>query len=394
MFIGKSLTHIRMLNDLSRSQLAEKIDVSEQAIWQYENGYASPKLEVVNKLKSLFKVKSMYFYKEDMLKNVELDNIKIENIAYRSDIINSVYKTQGEKMYLHFVEAFLKLIEGKIKYPKDIILELRAKSISLFQMDENIDREELIKIIAKMSREILGMPKNSNQNLLFILEKAGIFIFEKEIGEKIDAYSLWSENNRAYIVLGTVRKSAVRRNFDLAHELGHLLLHHKQEFINNDKKTYNKLEKEADLFASEFLLPSEAFEKDFEKVPKKSNPKAYLDLKVKWSVSLQALAVKAYRLELIDYQQYRYFFISINKYDYKKIEPLDDIISIKRPTKIKSILQLLFEKNLLSVEELLTNLLVDLPFLINLTGIEEEFFLKYLNTEKEFTLTDLELKIK
>lgn len=394
MFIGESLAHIRMLNDLSRSQLAEKIDVSEQAIWQYENGYASPKLEVVNKLKNLFKVKSMYFYKEDMLKNIDLNNIKIENIAYRSDIINSVYKTQGEKIYLHYVEAFMKLIESKIKYPKNLILDLRAKAIDLFQMDENIDRKELIKSVAKMSREFLGMPKDSNQNLLFVLEKSGIFIFEKEIGEKIDAYSLWSECDRAYIVLGTLRKSAVRRNFDLAHELGHLLLHHKEEFINNDKKTYNKLEKEADLFASEFLIPSEEFEKDFEKIPKKSNPKAYLELKVKWSVSLQALAVKAYRMGLIDYQQYRYFFMSINKYDYKKVEPLDDMIVIKRPSKVKSILQLLFEKNLLSVEELLNKLLVDLSFITHLTGIEEEFFIKYTNSEKEFALADLELKSK
>jgi len=142
------------------------------------------------------------------------------------------------------------------------------------------------------------------------------------------------------------------------------------------------------------LIPSEEFEKDFEKIPKKSNPKAYLELKVKWSVSLQALAVKAYRMGLIDYQQYRYFFMSINKYDYKKVEPLDDMIVIKRPSKVKSILQLLFEKNLLSVEELLNKLLVDLSFITHLTGIEEEFFIKYTNSEKEFALADLELKSK
>lgn len=49
MFIGKSLTNIRILNNMSRKQLADKINVTEQAMWQYENGYVSPKLEVVNK---------------------------------------------------------------------------------------------------------------------------------------------------------------------------------------------------------------------------------------------------------------------------------------------------------------------------------------------------------
>lgn len=61
MFIGKSLTNIRILNELSRSQLAEELGITEQAVWQYENGYVSPKLEVVNKMKTLFKVKSAYF---------------------------------------------------------------------------------------------------------------------------------------------------------------------------------------------------------------------------------------------------------------------------------------------------------------------------------------------
>lgn len=48
MFIGKSLAHVRMLNGLTRGQLAEKVGITERAIWQYENGYTSPKLEVIN----------------------------------------------------------------------------------------------------------------------------------------------------------------------------------------------------------------------------------------------------------------------------------------------------------------------------------------------------------
>ncbi|WP_301108818.1 helix-turn-helix transcriptional regulator [Sporosarcina sp.] len=39
------------MNELSRGQLAKKVGVTEQAIWQYENGYTSPKLDVVNRFK-------------------------------------------------------------------------------------------------------------------------------------------------------------------------------------------------------------------------------------------------------------------------------------------------------------------------------------------------------
>ncbi|MGJ9458063.1 helix-turn-helix transcriptional regulator [Oceanobacillus sp. CF4.6] len=33
---------MRLLHGLSRSQLASELDVTEQSIWQYENGYISP----------------------------------------------------------------------------------------------------------------------------------------------------------------------------------------------------------------------------------------------------------------------------------------------------------------------------------------------------------------
>lgn len=43
MFIGKNLTNLRTMHGYSRKQLADLLSVTEQAVWQYENGYTSPK---------------------------------------------------------------------------------------------------------------------------------------------------------------------------------------------------------------------------------------------------------------------------------------------------------------------------------------------------------------
>ncbi|MBP1970160.1 transcriptional regulator with XRE-family HTH domain [Virgibacillus natechei] len=67
MFIGENLTNLRIMKGLSRKQLSEKLGITEQAIWQYENNYTSPKMEIVNELKSIFQVKAKYFYKKDVL---------------------------------------------------------------------------------------------------------------------------------------------------------------------------------------------------------------------------------------------------------------------------------------------------------------------------------------
>ena len=394
MFIGKSLTNIRILYDLSRSQLAEKIGVTEQAIWQYENGYVSPKLETINKLKEIFDVKGTYFYTSDLLEKYGQENIDRVNIAYRSETINSAHKTHSETMYLQYVDAFLKKIEGKISYPKNTLFELREEVVSFLRTHVNLERQQQISYIAALAREKIGLSKTSNKNLLFLLEKSGIFVFEKEIGQSIDAYSIWTNDHRAYIILGTLKKSAVRRNFDLAHELGHLLLHYKVEFTTRNTAEYKLLEKEADTFASEFLLPDNEFIKDFTKITKKSNPDAYIELKQKWLVSLQAIAIKAFKLKLIEYQQYRYFYMSINKKGYKEKEPLDDVILINRPSKVKSILQLLFEKNILSVSTLIDDLQINKRFLTKLTGIDEAFFDQYYRLEnKTFSISDLNIKV-
>lgn len=368
------------------------LDITEQSVWQYENGYMSPKLEIVNELKKIFRVKNKYFYSEDFLDNN--GNLKIDqkHIAYRAEIINSAQKTQAEAKHVEYISAFMKIIEQELHYPKNEILVLRDKVLK-YVLESKEDRKIKIKKVAKFAREYLGLDNNNNTNLLFLLEKKGAFIFEKAIGDRIDAYSLWSEDGRPFIILGNLKKSAARRNFDLAHELGHLLLHYKVEFATLDKKSHREHELEAHLFAGAFLLPEEEFTADFNMLPKKSNPNSYIDLKKKWCVSIQALAHRAYTLNLLENQQYRYFHMSINKNGYKKSEPLDDELKVTRPGKIRSILQLLFDKNYLTLDALLDNMKVEIEFLSNLLGIEDEFFNKYKNQgAKEFSIEDLNFR--
>lgn len=392
MFIGKSLTNIRILNELSRSQLAEELGITEQAVWQYENGYVSPKLEVVNKMKTLFKVKSAYFFREDLLENDQPENIRIERIAYRSESINTAMKTQSELMHVKFLDAFIKKIGKKIKYPKNEILSLRQKVLEYLNTNQQVERNLQIRHIAEMARKHINLSEDNNKNFLFHLEKSGVFIFEKSIGETIDAYSLWTEDDIPYIVLGNIKKSAARRNFDLAHELGHLLLHYKTEFNMLDKPSYKLKEDEAHLFASEFLMPRKAFTEDILKISKVSNPDAYKELKEKWLVSLQAMAMRARNLELITHQQFRYFFMSINKNGYRKEEPLDTILTIEKPMKVKSILQLILDKKIIDLEQLTEELKVDIKFVASITGIEDEFFVKYLeNNQQSFSINDLKI---
>ena len=62
MFVGEKLTDIRVLHGYSRNELATILGVSEQSVWQYENGYATPGIQTMNKLREIFKVRIKFFY--------------------------------------------------------------------------------------------------------------------------------------------------------------------------------------------------------------------------------------------------------------------------------------------------------------------------------------------
>src|SRR5699024_3355284 len=102
----------------------------------------------------------------------------------------------------------------------------------------------------------------------------------------IDACSTWDKDNRPFVFLNYDKGSAVRSRFDLAHELGHLLLHSQiKESDFNKRSIYKRIEQEANYFASSFLLPEESFGNDLQI----NSLSHYIVLKEKWKVSIAAM---------------------------------------------------------------------------------------------------------
>lgn len=374
MFFGEKLQSLRELNGLSRKELADKLNVSEQAIWQYENEYTVPKFEIANELKRLFNVKAQFFYTEPFTKSIS----NVESIAYRSEDREARKKTKMETTYLDFISYFLDNFESKLNLPISTIKQLRDESIRFFNLSNNENSEiSQLEFIADNARQKLDI--QSNEELLYKLELSGIYILEKNMGATIDAYSTWTNEERPFIILGNRKKSAVRRNFDLAHELGHLLLHYKIDMDSLTKDEHKKIEKEANDFASFFLLPREQFLNDFSLITKKSNPESYLDMKMKYMVSIGALEYRAYKMNLLTFEENRYFYATMNRKSYRKNEPLDEDIAIVRPGKIRSLLDLIFKNQLLYLSDFLNHYYLDSIFLENLFGFEN----KYLNQYNE-----------
>jgi Zn-dependent peptidase ImmA (M78 family) len=167
--------------------------------------------------------------------------------------------------------------------------------------------------IAHISREFYGLPRGPIRNLISVLEKNGIGVIQMEVAsDKFDGMTVYTDSNHPLIFLNK-NMTNDRKRFTLAHELGHQVMHFpfKYEFDLYDRlnKDSNILEKEADQFASEFLLP----ERDCRNEMFHLTPQKLAGLKLHWKVSKKAIVYKAKSIGAIDERKYQNLLIDLSK---------------------------------------------------------------------------------
>jgi len=147
--------------------------------------------------------------------------------------------------------------------------------------------------------------------MIHLLESKGVRLFSLSVKAKeVDAFSMW-QGNVPYIFLNT-QKSAEHSRFDAAHELGHLILH------KHAAPQGRQAEKEADAFASAFLMPRASI---LANIPKMTTVNELIRFKKKWLVSASALAYRYHHLKVISDWHYRSLFVQLSKQGFTKKEP-------------------------------------------------------------------------
>lgn len=100
-------------------------------------------------------------------------------------------------------------------------------------------------------RAVWGRGEEPLPNLLQLSEAHGVRVLSLPgDASTVDAFSLWSDGS-PYVLL-SLDKTAERSRFDLAHELGHLLMHSRSA---SGEVESSRIEREADAFASSLLMP-------------------------------------------------------------------------------------------------------------------------------------------
>jgi Zn-dependent peptidase ImmA (M78 family) len=151
----------------------------------------------------------------------------------------------------------------------------------------------------------------------------------------MDAVSRW-QGGRPFILCSADRNSLPRENFDLAHEIGHLLLHHGVEVTT---ETLSKLERQANYFAGAFLLPRETFSREVVS----TSVHYFLKLKERWRVSVAAMIYRCKELAILSKRQVEYLWRQLSARGMRKEEPLDRAFQVEKPSILAAALDMLIE---------------------------------------------------
>lgn len=339
-FSGERLRKARLYRNMTISDLAVRISVSKQAISQYEKELITPKPEVLFQLVSVLKF-PMAFFKED-----DATDIKVENTFFRAQASAKILNLYTQEVKTEIIVRLYNFLNGYLNFP-----ELNLPNINQGGGKDIEDVTGLVRSHWKLNELPIG-------NMVSLLEKEGIIVSSLSTdSQKIDAFlqtHITNGKQQFCIVLGNDKQSMVRRNFDAAHELGHIILH--SELLNVkdlSKEEFKKMEGEANQFAASFLLPRNAFFADLINPTKLDS---YLILKKKWKVSIAAMVMRAKQLGRINTAHYQNLMKQISYRKWRKGEPYDDTWEVQRPQLFKKAIKILFDNNVLTASQFIMEL--------------------------------------
>lgn len=318
---------------LTKGQFASLVGVAASTVSKWCKGDQSPEAGTFDRLASVLNVQPEWLARP-MLQPVTPP-------LYRSNA--SALKSARAKLEAHteWAQETALLLSDYVDYPR---LNIPERG---FTDPEQISNED-IESAAEECRAMWQLGKGPIQNLALAAESAGIIIVRQETEiSVIEGLSAWSTPLcRPITFLSADKANAFRSRFDLAHEIGHLILHkHIPRADQPDR--YKQMEKQAHRFAGALLLPAETFAIEVRVPPNLDN---LLILKQRWGASVAAMMMRLHALKLLSDDEKLALFKRRSARWGSKAEPGDDKWEPEVPRLLRRTIELLISEGILTAE--------------------------------------------
>lgn len=289
-FVGASLRLARLYHTLSLSELGEKVGVSKQYLSRVENGSETVSAALEEALADSLDVLPGFF------REVESNPISDEQCHFRSHLTTKVALRQVARARGEMLKKLVEIVDEYVELPR----------YSLEESDPST--AESIERAAGRFRYAFGLGVGPLSNVLRIAENAGAVVMKvRGLAPEIDAISF--ATRRPLIALNDDGRSACRRRFGIAHELGHFALH--IGVLTGDRMT----EMQANRFASALLMPRESFAAECRVAMRgtRLNWAGLSSLKMRWGVSKAAIVYRGRQLGVFSEEQARAGYIGLKR---------------------------------------------------------------------------------
>lgn len=325
MYNGKSLKIARESRGLSQSKLASMLNITQASLSRFEKGQLALSEDLVSSASKFLNYPVSYF---------------------SQDIATATETTLFYRKRASMTMKDLSVLESRISILANCYDEL-AESIEIPDLNIPVvepSSENTAEEIAFKIRNYLRVPQGPIENIVSLFERNGIVVVFIDVDDmdKFDGMTMFTKKQIPVIWINKNMPND-RKRFNLAHELGHLVMHLRSNDL--DKSEADK-EKEANEFASEFLMPRSLCKEDFFEIK-------YKDLalrKMYWKVSKAAIIYRAKELKCISESTATYLFVTLGRNGERKNESV--VVPIDDPQIIKKMTQLHIDELEYTMEEL------------------------------------------
>lgn len=341
---------------LSQIALANMVGVSPATISKWKSGQQSPEAEALVNLSKVINVTPEWFTRP-LPEKCSLP-------LFRSNASAHANARTMLEARLEWTQDIALALSEFVDFP-DVNLPKRV-----FTDPEQITNAD-IEDAADECRDLWNLGRRAIPDLAMAVEGAGVILVREETGvASIEGLSAWSPAlNRPIILLSADKQNGFRSRFDLAHELGHLILH-KGIDRSTDPARHKLMEDQAHRFAGAFLLPAETFAAD---VKSPVTLDSLLLLKQRWGVSVAAMVMRLWALKVIDDDAKGLLFKRRSARWGVKAEPGDDSRAPEQTRLLKRTIELLASSGVMPVDAVSTYIGLAANDIEMLTGLPEHY---------------------
>jgi len=309
------LREMREVRGYSQVQLADLLSVTNAAVSAYETGKSQPSLAVLEQAAVVLKAPVGFF--------LQPEREERSAVAFYRSMHSATKRARTKAEHrLQWLVDVVSYMDGLVELPAVNIPRLSLPSNPMEISDEDVENA------AVHTRRYWGMGEGPIANVTRLLENHGVILTIDNLeSHALDSLTYRTEK-RPYVMVNREKGTAVRWRYDVAHELGHMILHgHLDQRTVRQSMVASQVEAQAHRFAGAFLLPLTPFADDLYS----ASLDTFFKMKPKWRASIGAMISRAAKADLISPEAAQRLWINHSRRGWKRSEPLDEQLEPEYP---------------------------------------------------------------